>query len=272
MGNISSKGSIYLKRVRKVVMTILETLIALIGSIFSGLGLILVLVENKKTAKKFIVVGLVLISLSFGFSVLDSIIKGEEESARSPSGIISSNYAEMPCICLGNSCTEGYQNVATLGNDKIFVRVEKGQLKVSALVRDESGKIMGEIKDDAFESFSPYALKCNHDDTGWEVIDPYGRVALQVDMVKSCAHIAGIFYMENGKGALIASGNGSLLLISGNTSQMKSDIIKIWERNPDIIAPIFVYPSADNPGKRIHPVALEKPLKKIYAFVKQIGL
>ena len=257
MRSISSKGGKYLKRLEKATMISLENLILFIGSLISCLGFVLVLIENKKIAKKLIAFGLVLIVLSFGLSYWNSQIQEKEKSARSNTGIISSNLKNItyPCCCVGTVCSAsgpgGIARTLRLGDDQIYVWIENGQLKVTAKVRDESGKIMGEIINGSFESFPPYSLKSNHDDNGWEVIDPYGRVALQVNLLGPCAQIAGIFYLASGNSVVIAQSNGTLSGIPLPNDQIKKEISQELTANPNLIPPIFVYPSNEHPGERV---------------------
>jgi hypothetical protein len=144
----------------------------------------------------------------------------------------------------------GVSPIVQIGNDKMYVQVENGKLKVSATVRDESGKIMGQIKDNVFEAIPPYAPQSRHDDNGWEVLDPYGRVALQVDLIGPCAHIAGIFYSENGNTAIIFPNNAPWIVSQGPNDQLKRNITQLLMDNPDLIKPIFDYRS-DKHGERI---------------------
>ena len=136
-------------------------------------------------------------------------------------------------------------------NDPISVRIENRKLMVSAKVRDETGKIMGEIINNSFISYPPYALKSCHDDTGWEVIDPYGRVAIQVDLIGSCAHVAGIFYSMDGNSVMIFPKEGAFIIAGGPSNQLRDNVSRLWESRPDIIPLLFDYSSDEYPSKRL---------------------
>jgi hypothetical protein len=253
-------------------MNYIGIVIAVIGSII----LIADRINSKRLSKKDIMI-IALVILSLAFSVWDLQQQANEKSASSTSGMISSdsNSIIYPCIHLGNSTFVGGPQgtiPVQINNDPIQIRIENGQLIVSAIVRDESGKVVAEIVNNTWQFFTPQALESNHDDNGVEVIDQYHRVALQIDMIGSCARIAGIFYADNGMVACVSSTNGSLGFIFGNNSQIRQTIAEVWERNPNIITPIFVYPSNLNPGKRVHPIVPITPAQKIRAFGKQFGL
>lgn len=162
-----------------------EIAIVFIGVIVTSLGLILGRIETKQISNGLIVFGILLVVVGGVLSIWDSYNQDKEKLALSDTGEISSNLKNVtyPCIYWGITRTEngpgGTSPIVQIDNDKMYVQVENGKLKVSAIVRDESGKIMGEIKDNVFEAIPPYAPRSRHDDNGWEVLDPYGRVALQ---------------------------------------------------------------------------------------------
>ena len=165
----------------------------------------------------------------------------------------SENNLTHPCICMGSVTVCDTNTAFRLVNDRIYVQTENGKLKISAKVRDESGKIMGKIENNTFESFKQYSLRSCHDDTGWEVLDPYGRVALQVDLSDSCAHIAGIFYSEDGKIAVVYPNNGSPIMFGGSKDQIRENMNRLWIEYPNVITPLFNYRSDKQVCERMKP-------------------
>jgi len=244
---------IYLKYLRKTIMNTIEIIILFIGSIFSIVGLFLGYIEDKQKARKLAAIGIVLIVISFGLTLWDWNQQGIIDAAKSNSGEISSRSNDIlyPCICMASAKMCNVKNAVQLNNDPISVRIENGKLIVSAKVRDETGKIMGEIINNSFISYPPYALKNRHDDNGWEVIDPYGRVAIQVDLIGSCAQVAGIFYSMDGNGVMIFPKEGAFIIAGGPSNQLRDNVSRLWESRPDIIPPLFDYSSDEYPSKRL---------------------
>jgi len=244
---------IYLESLKERLMNY-DIAIFIIAAIVTFIGLISNLVQNKNFSKFLIIIGAVLIIMSVVLYCQQYI----GDKAKSNSGIISSESSNItyPCIYWGITRTEngpeGVSPIIQIGNDKMYVLVENGKLKVSAIIRDESGKIMGEIRDNAFEAFPPYSPRSRHDDYGWEVLDPYGRVALQVDLTGSCAHIAGIFYSEDGNFGIIFPNNAPWITFSGPSNQIKENITHLLMEKPDLITPIFDYRSDKPFGERIN--------------------
>ncbi|MGA9100268.1 MAG: hypothetical protein WB392_15200 [Methanotrichaceae archaeon] len=235
-------------------MNSVEIIVLFVGALFTSIGIILGYIEDKKTARKLAAVGIFFIFVSFGLTLWDSHQQDIINAAKSNNGEISSklNNITYPCVQIGGLFSCYALGAVDFGNDIMSVRLENGKLIVSATVRDETGKIMGKITNNSFESYPPYALESRHDDNGWEVIDPYGRVALQVDLVGQYAHISGISYSMDGKSAMIAPFNGPLIFLSRNSSdQLRDNVTQIWEHNANIIPPLFDYSSNDYPSKRL---------------------
>ena len=72
----------------------------------------------------------------------------------------------------------------------------------------------------------------------------------KVDLIGSCAHIAGIFYSEYGTTVLVFPNNDPWILLQGPKGQINQNITKLWAENPNIITPIFDYRS-DKHGERV---------------------
>lgn len=204
----------------------------------------------------------------------DSQKQEKEQLAVSSHGTLFTDSKNIvyPRVCLGSIChesgPEGFYPLVfgdgcmciiaegsldnNLSGDRIFVCAENGKLKLTATVRDETGKIMGDIINNRFESYPQYALKARHDDYGWEVIDPYGRVAFQVDLDRGCAYIKGIFYSMNGDMALVSANDRCINFGPGLPSnEIKKNVDRYFERTPNLITPIFDYSSDEYPSKRI---------------------
>ncbi|VVB64324.1 Uncharacterised protein [uncultured archaeon] len=230
----------------------------LIGIALALIGYIIAILEYTKEPRisTRLIIIIALSTLALGITIWDLQKQENEKLALSNTGEISSNLKNVtyPCIYWGITRTEngpgGVSPIVQIVNDKMYVQVENGKLKISAIVRDESGKIMGDIKDNVFEAIPPYAPRSRHDDTGWEVLDPYGRVALQVDLIGSCAHIAGIFYSEDGTVAFIFPNKAPWIILQGPKGQINQNITELWMENPNIITPIFDYRS-DKHGERV---------------------
>lgn len=69
-------------------------------------------------------------------------------------------------------------------------------------------------------------------------------------MIDKCAYVYGIFYSEQGNAAAIFSKNG-FNPIMGSKEFVKRAVNQVWVENPNLIPPMFVYPSDLHPGERV---------------------
>jgi hypothetical protein len=154
----------------------------------------------------------------------------------------NSNSWIYPCITLGGVGTVcsngpgglGISNGRSNGSDKIVVWVENGQLMISAVVRDKSGSVLATINGNEWDTASrPAIYDRNFDKNAVEVIDNYGKIVLQVNMVGENASVVGVFYGDNGTVLTIARGNITTEEIPLNVDR------------------IFVYPSELHKGERV---------------------
>jgi energy-coupling factor transporter transmembrane protein EcfT len=146
-----------------------------------------------------------------------------------------------PCITLGGAgtvCSNGpgglaISNGCSNSSDRIMVWVENGQLMISAVVRDKSGRVLATINGNEWDTATrPTIYDRNFDKNAVEVIDNYGKIVLQVNMVGENASVVGVFYGDNGTVLTIARG------------------IITTDEIPLNVDRIFVYPSELHKGER----------------------
>jgi hypothetical protein len=89
------KICINIESLKKALMDSIKTFILFLSTLLACIGLSFYFFENKKTAKKIAVIGIVLIIIIFGLNWYNSIQLDAEESARSIIGTISSNSTDI---------------------------------------------------------------------------------------------------------------------------------------------------------------------------------
>ena len=157
------------------------------------------------------------------------------------SGTISGTKdIEYPSIKLGTAKfvwkgPEG-EPIIRIGNDSIKVWIEDGELKISTVIRDETGKIIAKLEANEWQVNPNLIFDRNFDTKAAEVINQKGEVVLQAEFDGESVLFAGIFYREDGW--RVALGYNVIEIRPPGESLQIS------------FPPIFKYPSEIHPGER----------------------
>lgn len=221
-----------------------------------------ILGSNLTRIQRYVLI--ILVAISFVFSVINLQQQSIKDMESSTCGMISSSLKDIsyPCMQFGTvgmkSGPDGFvpflmgtgfgvfgsrgaaeSNPTQPSEDRMIVWTENGRLKVSTVVRDKDGKILARmIGNDWFTMPRPAILDRNYNANSLEVMDVYGNIVLQVSMVGPCARILGVFYDKF----------GNALVIDDTGVQYTSSPYNIK------IDPIFVHPCEGHLGERIKPI------------------
>ena len=108
---------------------------------------------------------------------------------------------------------------------------------ISAIIRNEAGKIIAKIDANQWTINPNLLFDRNFDDRAVEVVDAKGNVVLQATMVEDGVSFTGVFYRED----------GWRVAIGESAFELKPPGVEL-ETHFD---PIFNYPSTNHPGERI---------------------
>jgi hypothetical protein len=165
-----------------------------------------------------------------------------------PRWTLFSADAEKPVIEVGDSGTmirwKGPQGVPMTFNffDQANLTVEliKGRVAISTKIVDTTGKIVAELKQNEWSvAQSPVTYDRNYSDDSLEVINPEGRVVLQVKALPDHIQIQGEWYSSTGSGFRIVSEHEK----SGRVSPQLFSFHPGYKRCGPQIVPMFKYPS-----------------------------
>jgi hypothetical protein len=122
-----------------------------------------------------------------------------------------------------------------LETSKIVVQVVDGVSKISTDIRDESGERVAEIRQNEWSLKPEKTWDRNYNDDSLEIINPKGRVVLQVRVLPNTIQIQGEWWNEYGEGVrLVVPPDGGFQAIRFNSKQIPND---------PAIRRLFVYPS-----------------------------
>lgn len=200
---------------------------------------------------------LIIILLLFTAMINVYITKQEEEKEKysKSSGLISGELKNKsiiyPVINLGGAkfVLTGGSNALPfkhLGkpiiDDPLEVWIENNELKISAVVRDKSGKIMAILEANEWQVNPNNVLDRNFDKNAVEVINEKGEVILQADFNGKEVNFAGIFTRQDGWKVAIGPapyGEGGMFEFRPPNENIETSFNKI-----------FRYPSEQHPGER----------------------
>jgi hypothetical protein len=156
------------------------------------------------------------------------------------SGKLENESIVYPSIKLGtaNFVWQGPEEepMFKIGNDSIRVWIVNRELKISTVIRDESGKIIARIEANEWQVNPNLIFDRNFDETAVEVINEKGEVVLQAKYDGESVLFAGIFYRED----------GSRVALGYNVIEIRPP----GEPLQTSFSPIFKYPSSSHPGER----------------------
>lgn len=176
---------------------------------------------------------------------IENLIPSQETAAPTDTtGILKTDEAplfeEDVIVYVGSN--RSIQSVERAGNRQFFhlhgldIALEEGQIKISAKILSSDGKNAVQITDNEWEINPNAVFRKNFDKRGLEIIDNYGLVVLQVDMLdKQTLKIAGLFEV---KGEAVCVTDRTIFPIP----EVKEDFARIQEmlRRQDLM---FRYPA-----------------------------
>lgn len=134
-----------------------------------------------------------------------------------------------------------------LKDDHLRISVKDGKMRVSTVIRDESGHLIASIIENEWKTSPAFSFDRNYSDRALEVIDFKGKVVLQIQLNGDVAEIQGIFCSLKGSGvAVYAKENGAGIVVGFNNLEEVYDKIDI--------KPLFKYPSGKFFGVLADPV------------------
>jgi len=197
----------------------------------------------KDETSVLVVIALITCSISVVSFQINSLLNRikREKHAQYAGRITGKERLEYPAIKIGASTLvwtgkEGEPTIR-IGNDPTVIWLENGKLMISAMIRNEAGKITAKIDANQWTINPNLLFDRNFDDRAVEVVDAKGNVVLQAMMVEDGVSFAGVFYRED----------GWRIAIGESAFELKPSGVEL-ETHFD---PIFNYPSTNHPGERI---------------------
>lgn len=175
------------------------------------------------------------------YSKYSGLISGELKNKSIIYPVI--NFGGAKFVLTGGSNALPFKHLGKpIIDDPIEVWIENNELKISAVVRDESGKIMSKLKANEWQVNPNNVLDRNFDKNAVEVINEKGEVILQADFNGKEVNFAGIFTRQDGWKVAVGpapSGEGGMFVFTPPNEDIKVSFNKI-----------FRYPSEQHPGER----------------------
>jgi hypothetical protein len=174
----------------------------------------------------------------------DITIKKAEDNIKYFTVRLGSNELNIPESELnsGTSVPLVVYNESDPMSHNITLRTFNNKIFINATVRSFEGKIVAKIINNEWQtSMVPQHYDRNYDDKGFEIIDSYGVIVLQVSMNNDQIKILGVNDRETNKDFIL---NDSLVLYSPQEG------INRYIQLGKYIKPLFKYPSKDNIGVR----------------------
>lgn len=197
----------------------------------------------KNEMSIWLVGALIVCSISVAAFQIRSLLKRikQERYTLYAGKITGKEKLEYPAIKIGTSTLEWTvkegEPIICIGNDPIIIWLENSKLNISALIRNEEGKITAKIDANQWTINPNLVFDRNFDKRAVEVIDEKGDVVLQAIMEEDGVSFAGIFYRDD----------GWRIAIGENVFELKPPRVELETK----FKPIFKYPSTLHPGDRI---------------------
>ena len=162
--------------------------------------------------------------------------------------LFPTNDNDFPALELGDSGTifnwagpNGEPMFTILKDSQLTISKEKGQLKISTMIRSHDG-LVAELVNNDWKINPQESFDRNYNKNALEVRDKDGDVVLQVKLLNDRIQFQGKFYDEKGNGVAFVGRkewNGSMIEMTGpNHPKLDSTI-----------EPIFKYPSGLHMGE-----------------------
>jgi hypothetical protein len=181
------------------------------------------------------VLGIALTGLGLRWYIYDKQINAT-------SGVISAATQRTPMsISIGSAEFVMFSHDGMLFRDNegplLSVRLTNGRLLVTTQIRDASGALLAEMKDNEWKHLpQPAIFDRNYTMDVLEIRDKSGKVALQVANLGSTVDVAAIFHCANGWTYSVGpiAGAGSAIELSPPGSELQSEIPAICDYPSDL--------------------------------------
>jgi hypothetical protein len=160
--------------------------------------------------------------------------------------LLAPNQAAHPKLEIGDSGAifvfagpQGQPLFKFFDDSHLTIELENGQLRVSTLIRDKAGKVVGELSKNEWKVNTTAAYDRNYSKDALEVRDASGDVVIQVRFVGDRVQFQGKFFDKNGRCVTIGKVRGADGKMGGAmdfSGQLRVD-------------PIFRYPSERHLGE-----------------------
>lgn len=130
-------------------------------------------------------------------------------------------------------------------DNELTIKMEEGQVKVSTLIRDRSGKVVADLVDNEWKVNLHNSFDRNYSRDALEVKDSSGDIVLQVKVLEDRIQFQGKFYGPDGTG--IAFGK-----VCGPDGSFGGGIEITGAMHPELtmkFSPLFRYPSDQHLGE-----------------------
>jgi hypothetical protein len=129
--------------------------------------------------------------------------------------LLAPKQATLPKLEIGDSGAifafsgpQGQPLFKFFDDSHLTVELEDGQLKVSTVIRDQTGKVVAELAKNEWKVNSATAYDRNYSKDALEVRDATGEVVMQVRFVGDRVQFQGRFFDKTGRGVTIAKVKG----------------------------------------------------------------
>lgn len=186
--------------------------------------------------------GLVLAVLSVALTGLGLRWYLRDKQVNTTSGAISAATQETPM-----SISVGSAEFVVLSHDGVLfrdaegpllsVKLLDGRLLVTTRIRDASGALLAEMKDNEWKHLpQPSIFDRNYTADALEIRDRSGKVALQVANLGSTVEVAAVFHCASGWTASVGpiGGSGSAIELSPPGRELQSEIPAICDYPSDL--------------------------------------
>jgi hypothetical protein len=221
----------------------LNYLIVILVFILAIIELIKERYYKDKIPKWLVALTIIILFVSAVANIIIEKQKEEAEKYSKYSGQISGKLKDKniiyPVLKLGGANLtyngQSGEPIFLIGNDPIKIWVEDGQLKLSTVIRDSSGKIIAKLDANEWQVNPNLIFDRNFDENAVEVIDEKGKVILQVQFDGEGVQFAGIFYREDGwKVALGPTEGGGVIEIRPPNENLTISFDRLFKYPSDV--------------------------------------
>jgi len=212
----------------------MTTLLTLIALIIALIGLLKKHVPHLETGKSTAAIACLLVLTAF-ITIAREYQTGKRTIRQAWYGILHSptkSKEQYPVLMLGPTALrytgKADQPMFQIADEPIFLKMINGEAAISVILRDNTGKIMGGIRDNEWFLYQGPISDRNFNDNTLEAKDDKGGVVLQVRVQGERILLAGTFFSKAGVSVIFGPG-----------------LNKFQGREKRPLEPYFRYPNRD---------------------------